>query len=167
MGTKWIEDGLTAKQRYYLKNKERHNARNLENQRRLRASVLALLGDKCSNPECRWLNTNGTLGCTDSRALQVDHISGGGSKETKALGTYKMYRKILAMEHPETVYQILCANCNWIKRHTNKEIPGAGPRKRVWEASTRELLAKSVMNGNSATEQQLRADLIAKELKLN
>lgn len=158
-----IKDGLTNGQRWYLKNKERHNALNLERQRRLRASVLALLGSKCANPECRWLNTDGTLGCTDPRALQVDHINGGGVKENRTLGTYKMCRKILAMPKPEDEYQLLCANCNWIKRHTNKEVPGAGPRKRVWKASAATQIEASIVRGNSKDEQALRAELTNSE----
>lgn len=158
-----IKDGLTNGQRWYLKNKERHNALNLERQRRLRASVLALLGDKCSNSECRWLNTDGTLGCTDARALQIDHIKGGGSKENRSLGSYSMCRKILAMEHPEDEYQLLCANCNWIKRSLNKEVPGAGPRKRRWSPLVQKELIESATKGNSKTEQLLRKQLISED----
>jgi hypothetical protein len=56
---------------------------------------------------------------TDERWLQIDHIHGGGTKERRkhlhSLGYYQqMY------DHLED-YQILCANCNWIKRHENKE----------------------------------------------
>lgn len=51
----------------------------------------------------------------DRRALQIDHVHGGGSSETRLLGsnTKKFYDKVLA--NPAD-YQILCANCNTIKR---------------------------------------------------
>ena len=72
--------------------------------------VYNLLGNKCVK-----------CGFDDPRALQVDHINGGGKKDIRNNSGYMRYRKImndpLAKEH----YQILCANCNWIKRHENKE----------------------------------------------
>jgi hypothetical protein len=74
-----------------------------------------LLGRKCVK-----------CGFEDMRALQIDHIDGGGLEEKKKLGTYKMYKKIL--NHPE-LYQILCANCNWIKRHENNELRGRRKKK--------------------------------------
>ena len=78
---------------------------------RLRAAVIAILGGKCAI--CGW---------TDIRALQVDHINGGGRKEERELGSnMAIYRKILTMENPFSEYQLLCANHNWIKRHENRE----------------------------------------------
>lgn len=76
---------------------------------RLRAAVLSLLGNKCI-----------VCGFSDERALQIDHINGGGAKELKALGNVAMYRKILAVGGEG--YQLLCANHNWIKRAENKEV---------------------------------------------
>lgn len=58
-------------------------------------------------------------GFDDRRALQVDHIHGGGNEERRQHGfstTY--YRQMLSHLHD---YQILCANCNWIKKHENRE----------------------------------------------
>jgi hypothetical protein len=73
----------------------------------LRAAIFALLGDICV--QC---------GFADKRALQIDHKHGGGCKERKRIGDYKVLKRVL--EHPEE-YQILCANCNWIKRAVNGE----------------------------------------------
>ncbi len=78
--------------------------------RRLRTAVLAILGGKCVK-----------CGFSDTRALQADHKSGDGNKERKAIGPHGIYRRILSMEHPEDEYQLLCANCNWIKRFENGE----------------------------------------------
>jgi len=39
----------------------------------------------------------------------------------KQLGADGIQRKILSMKNPETEYQCLCANCNWIKRYENGE----------------------------------------------
>lgn len=73
----------------------------------LRQRVLAALGGKC----CK-------CGFCDPRALQVDHIMGGGSQHIAKVSWSKRYLDIL--ENPYN-YQLLCANCNWIKRHENKE----------------------------------------------
>lgn len=72
----------------------------------------------------------GALGCmcnkcgfSDMRALQIDHINGDGAKhraETGAANSYyaSILKSILAGEKK---YQILCANCNWIKKEENNE----------------------------------------------
>lgn len=67
-------------------------------------------------------------GFADARALQIDHVAGGGAKELRAgrrkgsIGTY--YKRVLvAAEQGTGEFQLLCANCNWIKRHENDEIP--------------------------------------------
>ena len=81
---------------------------------RVRNAVCALLGGVCIK-----------CGFSDRRALQVDHIAGNGHKERLKLKTSSsLYRKILKMLHPEKEYQLLCANCNWIKRVERGEIPG-------------------------------------------
>jgi len=82
---------------------------------RKRAAAIALLGGKCNWPDCSW---------SDPRALQVDHINGGGHKELVEIGNLAIYNKILKIKEPEKEYQILCANHNWIKRHLNKEVGG-------------------------------------------
>ena len=58
-------------------------------------------------------------GFNNRRALQIDHIHGGGVAEYRKLGNHKIYRNI-ALRSTEG-YQVLCANCNWIKRAINKE----------------------------------------------
>lgn len=73
----------------------------------LRKAIFALYGAKCAR--CPW---------TDPRALQLDHKHGNGSHERKRLSTYQIYKRVLA--HPED-YQLLCANCNWLKRYENSE----------------------------------------------
>jgi hypothetical protein len=77
-----------------------------------RAAVLDLLGCQCVR-----------CGFDDVRALQIDHVNGGGTAEYKLLGNQsaKFYQRVL--EHPDD-YQVLCANCNWIKKHENKEVCG-------------------------------------------
>ncbi|SRR6266446_6676306 len=83
--------------------------------RQIRKAVLALLGERCANPNCRWLNDDGTVGCTDERLLHVDHVKGGGNQERKLLGSpHQIYKKVLAQQGKG--YRLLCANCNWLHR---------------------------------------------------
>ncbi len=76
----------------------------------LRFKVLEKLGNKCS--KCP---------VDDFRVLQIDHINGGGHKELKKLQTTGILRKILNHPNLQLEYQLLCVNCNWIKRWENKE----------------------------------------------
>ena len=55
---------------------------------------------------------------SDIRILQLDHINGGGNQERRKIGTRGIRRK--ALENPEQ-YQLLCPNCNWIKRYDLNE----------------------------------------------
>jgi len=91
---------------------------NRRRRQELRKSVIVKLGGKCSSSMCRWLNTDGTLGCSDPRLLQLDHKDGGGSRERRKLSYDKMLKKAL---NDSTDYQLLCACCNWLKAHEQKE----------------------------------------------
>ena len=63
-------------------------------------------------------------GFSDIRALQIDHINGGGSKERK--NREKSF--LMTVRQNPNKFQILCANCNWIKRVENREATGQ-PKK--------------------------------------
>ena len=67
----------------------------------LKAELFLLLGDKCAH-----------CGFSDKRALQIDHINNGGCKEYKTIGSIGVLRRAVKEPHQ---FQILCANCNWIK----------------------------------------------------
>lgn len=58
-------------------------------------------------------------GFSDIRALQVDHVNGHGRRELATVTSRNAYYKTV-LAHPER-YQLLCANCNWIKRAENAE----------------------------------------------
>lgn len=76
----------------------------------LRLKIIEVLGGKCVK-----------CGFTDTRALQVDHVNGGGNRERvagKLNSVNALYRDVCTSEGK---YQLLCANCNVIKRVTNKE----------------------------------------------
>lgn len=64
-----------------------------------------------------------SCGIEDLRVLQVDHIEGGGWKERKLMGggSYCTQLPDLIRRNPDK-YQLLCANCNWIKKFDNNEI---------------------------------------------
>jgi len=75
----------------------------------LRRKVNAKLGGKCVK-----------CGFSDRRALQVDHVNGGGNKHRKTIHWYTFYKSILN-DTVDVDVQLLCANCNFIKRYENKE----------------------------------------------
>lgn len=79
-----------------------------------RNNLFQILGDKCS------------CGFDDKRALQFDHINENGLKDLKRFGN-KNAMLYYYSKHPEEArekLQILCANCNWIKRAEKNEIRG-------------------------------------------
>ena len=113
---RYLDNRLARDPNFSSKIKERRRGK----ERKLRIKILEKLGNKCSNPCCAWINEDGSRGCTDFRCLQIDHKKGGGKKELKNLSRKNYYKKVLA--DTTDSYQILCANCNWIKRVLNKEI---------------------------------------------
>lgn len=66
--------------------------------------------------------------CADDRALAFDHVDGGGSAERKSSTSHRR-RALLqeAIRDENGKFQLLCANCNHLKRLDNAE--GAGNRK--------------------------------------
>ncbi len=76
---------------------------------RLRITLLITYGNQCQN-----------CGITDIRVLVLDHINGGGEKERKTVSMMKAYRLALLPENHHK-YQLLCHNCNHLKRIRNCE----------------------------------------------
>ena len=62
-------------------------------------------------------------GFADTRALQIDHINGGGCKELRKMTNWTFYQHILHLPKEEIreKYQVLCANCNVIKKEEKRE----------------------------------------------
>ena len=56
-------------------------------------------------------------GFADTRALQIDHIQGDGARDHgRNSANLGYYRQVLrSLSTGERRYQVLCANCNWIK----------------------------------------------------
>lgn len=95
------------------KNKDRYLSGIRVKYHRKKNQAMAVLGSKCI--KCGFL---------DTRALQVDHVNSGGNRErrTTRLDGVNLYNWIIT--HPVEAlvkYQLLCANCNWIKRWENHE----------------------------------------------
>jgi len=94
------ENYLESKRKYY------HNKR---------LEVQAFFGSRCA-----------VCGNTDHRVLQLDHINGGGNIERMNDKKFARaeYRLRLIQQNPKEArrkYQLLCANCNWVKKWENKE----------------------------------------------
>jgi len=113
-----VEYGKNYWIRWRKKHKDEYNAYRRDycrdSRRRLKAEVLTHYG-------------NGNLACVrcgflDIRALCLDHVNGGGTRERregKNIGV-KLYRTLKREGYPEG-YQTLCYNCNTIKAHEDGE----------------------------------------------
>ena len=78
---------------------------------RSREACIAFLGSKCAR--CKY---------EDVRALQIDHKNGGGSREAKKSGGAYYSNILKKLLGGSEEYQILCANCNQIKKNERNEI---------------------------------------------
>ncbi len=77
----------------------------------LHVRIIRALGEKCVR-----------CGFDNILALQIDHVNGGGTQHRKSFANNTAYLKYV-LEHADSgEYQILCSNCNWIKRHMNNEM---------------------------------------------
>lgn len=90
--------------RFYMREKARRYA--IE----VREQLFRKLGNKCAR-----------CGFADIRALQLDHIYGDSGEAKRTHRSTRYYRQVL--RDVAVNYQILCANCNWIKRYENNEVP--------------------------------------------
>lgn len=141
---------MIAKGAYYLANKDRIKRYCLANKDRfkkqskilregyynLKLQIFSLLGGKCKH-----------CGFSDRRALQIDHVNGGGGQEIRTLGTGPKYYNhvLLSISMAENRYQLLCANCNWIKRFENNEHRGLAKRLNKQEVKERTLFDKEFL----------------------
>ena len=82
--------------------------------RRKRRDVIDKLGGQCI--QC---------GFGDWRGLQIDHVNGGGSKHRKEFANVWTYYKHIHENLDSGDYQVLCANCNQIRRYEEGGDAGA------------------------------------------
>lgn len=98
-------------------NKEMYAAKMKARYHAARKSVFELFGNKCKR-----------CGFADERALQIDHVEGLGVSTEKRLRMGEtglvLYLALIDGRRDLSKYQLLCANCNWIKRHENNEVVG-------------------------------------------
>lgn len=80
----------------------------LASQQRIRRKLLDELGGKCVR-----------CGFDDWRALQVDHINGNGRHDRHNRGNTRLHVQVVAASPDQ--FQLLCANCNWVKRYEQNE----------------------------------------------
>ena len=111
------EAGKEYKRAWYAAHKEqRLKEQRIANQN-ARLAVLNKLGGKCA--VCGW---------SDWRALQLDHIKGGGHQERilRKGNSWSpaSYRRMLLDPELHLHFQVLCANHNWIKKYENNENTG-------------------------------------------
>ena len=89
-----------------------------ERHQRMRTTALETLGGKCVH-----------CGFNNPKALQIDHIKGDGAIE-RLSGKKELCREVIrSFLAGENKYQLLCANCNWIKREDNEEYKSYEKRK--------------------------------------
>ena len=100
----------------YINSYSKHKDKLTKDRKEARDKVMLLMGNRCLH-----------CGFADYRALQIDHKKGDGYQCRHSKGsnvsTLSQYRKIIA--DPTLIQtldiQLLCANCNWIKRVENGE----------------------------------------------
>ena len=99
-------------------NREKVNGYQKKKLAKIRQEVIIFLGGKCVK-----------CGFNDWRALQIDHKKGGGlqhRKNYKGQDLYYIFYKEV-MKDKTGKYQLLCANCNWIKKYERNENSGHSP----------------------------------------
>jgi len=108
------EQTSLAKKRHRQLNRELLSGRDKVRKERLKVEVLSHYG-RDSKASC--------IVCGEDRlpCLSIDHIEGGGNKETRRGITFYYWLK--KSSYPEG-FQTLCMNCQWMKRHTNREYGG-------------------------------------------
>lgn len=111
---KRIKDKINAKRRIMTENDK------LAAVRQYSAGTMA-----CANPYGEHKEPYVTID-----ALSIDHIDGGGAKHRKGLTTSNIYRWLIKNNFP-TGFQVLCMNCQFIKKKRNREFGKAGKKSLV------------------------------------
>ncbi len=106
-----LREKREADPEYKAQHRERINALNQRNRKKLRLSILEMLGNCCK-----------ICGYSNKRALQIEHINGDGAEERRRYqDPTACYRFIKSQVEAGTDrYQILCANCHIIKHSDDK-----------------------------------------------
>jgi hypothetical protein len=101
---------------WYLKYKNEYNAQRISQRQMYRNTLFDILGGaKCIK-----------CGFTDKRALQLDHKQGDGTRKMHMEELKDHHRYLKYIDNPELArktFQVLCANCNSIKRYEHYKSP--------------------------------------------
>ena len=76
---------------------------------RLRKEILECLGGQCQ-----------LCGFADNRALQIDHINGGGTQDRKLIRSITALRRDV-QAYGRDKYQVLCANCHPFEQYERNQ----------------------------------------------
>lgn len=95
-------------QRLRKENPEKYAAHSRKAKAKERERLYEIYGHVCA-----------ICGFSDKRALTLDHRLNNGNEERRQLGERGVYRKAKAGYAPDE-YQILCMNCQFIKRVEDK-----------------------------------------------
>ena len=107
---KYRDTGRQYRKKNRLKIAERKGKYNIK----LKQDVLSHYSAELKCKRCRY---------TDIRALTIDHIDGNGWKHRRELGACNLYSWLKRNGYP-TGFQVLCMNCQFIKRIENHECVG-------------------------------------------
>ena len=107
--------GTPRKRRAFVVGRYNNSPKSIKNRR---IELIKYLGGRC----VRCQND-------DMRVLELDHINGGGYMIRKRDGTNRHIRFLSNNpEEAKSIVQVLCANCNRIKKHENNENPNKGEK---------------------------------------
>jgi hypothetical protein len=125
-----VEDSRKKQRDEYARNREKKIAYQKKYVSQHKEKILSKIRADRAEWKSRAVSALGGVcvrcGFSDGRALQIDHVGGNGAllrKSGEPSGSSKYYKiVVLSAEHGENVYQLLCCNCNWIKRVEDKEV---------------------------------------------
>ena len=103
--------------RWYIKNKEMMNERDRRRNYRLKVEMVSMMGGECTG-----------CGLTEISLLTVDHIDNDGYKTKNRQKGMSFYRKILRGTVSSDRLQLLCYNCNNVKRVNGGALPAHAAR---------------------------------------
>lgn len=88
---------------------------------KMRFKIMVLIQPPTQSPLC--IICGYGSGTNEHHALQLDHKKGDGATDRKRFKSYKGFLKYYAdhIEEAHEKLQVLCANCNWIKRQIKEE----------------------------------------------
>lgn len=123
---RWTQRNPDYGPRYRRENRDKIAEKSRRELWKAKRAAFQKLGGKCRR-----------CGCTDIRALQVNHVNGGGTKEKLHGGD--MYRAIVCGKRNTRDLECLCANCNLIweyERGTRRLPEGIEPDLSVYQEET-------------------------------